>query len=187
MVKTLSKIERQELDRHLAALKEKTGVAFAALVVPASDMYFLFIWACIFFVSAAVEAALLYAGISQNLPYTLMTTAGLAVIAFLPPVRYILIGFIPRVLRYHEAAKSAVLAFHAVKHDVPPEYPVVLLYVSLAERYVHILHSRRLNKTVPPSAWEDHVKIFTAAMKTSGVAAACRETLAGLSAILAKR
>jgi putative membrane protein len=111
-------------------------------------------------------------------------TACLAGFAFVPFLKHLCIALLPARILHHHAARRAVEEFVFVSRHVPNERPVVLLYVSLAERYAHILHSRAVPQKVPASAWDAIIATFTGRMKTGGLKDACIPAIAEIGKTL---
>jgi uncharacterized membrane protein len=173
MVKTLAAEEQDAIAQALRAAEAQTSAALATVIVPVSDTYLTYALVDGFLAASLTDIALWFSHIVTDVAWLLVIQLAVMALALLPAYRRCMARFLPRHIRHHHAAKSAVLAFHHLLHQTPPEKPVVMLYVALTERYVHILHSRALNDTIDKAVWQEIVDRFTATMKAADIKTAC--------------
>jgi putative membrane protein len=111
----------------------------------------------------------------------LVQVLGMGCFAFLPALRRLGMALLPRRILRHHAARRAAEEFLFLSRHVPPERPLVLMYVSLAERYAHILHSRAASAKVPGGTWDDIVDHFTAGVKKPGLGPSLESAVAKIA------
>ncbi|HLL26395.1 MAG TPA: TPM domain-containing protein [Xanthobacteraceae bacterium] len=118
--------------------------AIVALAVPLPLFYFTPLWADeIYFVQLAVFAAC-------------------AIVFSLPALRYLLV---PRWIKRDRASAEAKRQFAAHGLHLTPERTGVLIFASLAERYVEIIADSGINDKVSPEVWDRAVKAMIGKIK----------------------
>jgi putative membrane protein len=186
MVAMVSSEIKDSIAAAVAAAKKRTSADIAVMVAPASDGYQPYALLYGFALGSVAAVALWWTKTVTPFPLLLLVQAcTMALIAFVPALRHLCLSLIPKHVLHHHAARRAREEFLFVSRHAPPERPVVLLYVSLAERYAHVLHSRALGPKVPGEAWEGFIKLFTDSAKKPGIAAACQVTVAAMAETLA--
>ncbi len=162
-----------------------TGAEVNVTIVPASGTYIGYVFADAFLLSSLIDLILWHENYAQDFPlFLLIQIAVIAAAVLLPWIRRLFIRLLPKHVRHHQAAKSAGLEYLHLMHHVPAGKPVVMLYVSLAERYVHVMHSRALRDRVDNSAWLDIVTRFTETMKKTGLKEASLQAVGNIEAAL---
>jgi putative membrane protein len=88
--------------------------------------------------------------------YTVQVIAflALAILFSLPPVK---LRLVPRALRHARAHRLAVEQFFAQNLHHTAERTGVLIFVSVAERYVEILADEGIHQRMPAGAWDQIV------------------------------
>jgi putative membrane protein len=79
---------------------------------------------------------------------------------------------IPRKTRYQRAALDAMRIYYARCDALPKDKPFVLLFVSLAERYVHIVTNPVVHQRVA-SDWHVMTDTFSQSIRADGLRPAC--------------
>ena len=77
---------------------------------------------------------------------------------------------VPEKIQYRRAAHRAFEEYLIVSRHVSAATPIVLLYVSLAERYVHILPSRAVREKISDANWNAIVQTLTFSVSSAGAA-----------------
>ncbi len=186
MVARISSDVKDAIAAAVTAAKQRTSADIAVMVAPVSDGYQAYVLLYGFAAGSLAAAGLWWSKTIHPFPLLLLVQAcAMALFAFVPALRHLCLTLVPRQVLHHHAARRAREEFLFVSRHAPPERPVVLLYVSLAERYAHVLHSRALAPKIPAGTWENFIKLFTDSMKKPGLAAACRLTVDAIAQELA--
>jgi putative membrane protein len=166
----------------VAKAEKRTSAEIAVVITPASDAYqsFNLLYG---FAAGSVLGGLLWLTktITAFPPLLALQVLSIAAFAFIPVLRRAGMALLPKRVLQHHAARRATEEFLNISHQVPPDRPVVLLYVSLAERYAHILHTRNAGAKVPRGSWDRIIRAFTANVKKPGLAAACETAIAKIA------
>jgi putative membrane protein len=181
MVKISSDV-KSAVSAAVTKAEKRTSAEIAVVITPASDGYqsFTLVYG---FAAGGLAAALLW-GTKTLTAFPLLLVIQAAVMAsfaLLPPLRHLCMKLMPVRVLHHAAARRAAEEFLALSHRVPPERPVVLLYVSLAERYAHIHHTRAAGAQIPRSTWDAIVRGFAGGVKKPGLAPSCEMALAKIA------
>ena len=181
---------KQSEDHQIEELVRKstlhTEAELAAVFVRASNPYHGYLFCDGFIAGSCVSLGLwLSHTVGNYLLLLLAQIAVMAVLLLLPPFGQFFMRFIPKVVRDHAAAKSAAFEFLHLTHRLPASKPAVLLYVSVAEKYVHILPSRSMHETVPKTVWDNVVKNLTTSVKKIGLKEASMVAIKEMTEILA--
>jgi putative membrane protein len=184
MVKLPTPLESDAIAKAVRQVENQTGVIVATVIAPISHSYLGYAVLDTFLFAALINGALWLSRLVVNVESMLIIQAALMLFVVLPTYRLWVVSLLPKTIRHHHAARSAVMAFHHVLHQTPADKHVVLLYVSLAERYVHILHSRTLNDIVAPEIWKAIVAQFTATMPKIGLSEATLQAIKNIESAL---
>lgn len=167
----LSERERGDIAQAIAAVEAKTRGELVTVIARAADdyLYVPLLWAAL--LALAIPGVLILAGSAAALQYAYEAQVVgflLAALVFnLTPVK---MRLIPRALKRARAQRLAREQFFAQNLHLTAERTGVLLFVSVAERYVEILADQGIHQRVPAGAWEEAVAEFTAAVKAGRVA-----------------
>lgn len=174
MVKALSKNDRHAVSQAVAEAEKSTSARMAVVVAAASDAYhsyFILYGLCL---GSIISMALWMEKLITDFPLLLMAQLAVIVLFSFTPVRHLCLRLVPRHVRHHRAARRAYEEYLvASRHHASPAIPFVLLFVSLAERYVHVLTSRSVREKISDDAWNAVVNEFTSAMPKEGLERAC--------------
>lgn len=186
MVKPLTEVQKQSIREAVEATEASTSAEIAVVVALRSDEY-----------RASAMAAGLGLGTLTALLAWLMAWGlafstllciqfGLAaLVMFLKPLRHATMLFVPGHLRRLRADQRAAQEYMLLTQELAAGAPVILIYISLAERYAHIHTSRLVRKKIPHAQWEQTVQALAAHAKSYGAATAVIETVNALKAPLA--
>lgn len=170
----------------IAKAERTTSAEIAAVISPASDAYRSYILLYGLALGSLVATGLWAEKTITAFPLLLAAQLGVtALFSLLPWLHKPLVRLVPKHIRHHRAAHRAFEEYLFVSRHVSATTPVVLFYVSLAERYVHILPSRLVREKIPDKEWNAVIDEFTSSMKTAGVDHACVTAIARIGTMLA--
>lgn len=185
MVKELSPQLRETIAKAIAEAEQRTSAEIVLVVLPASDAYQSYLMSYGLALGSLIGMGLWLEKIVTGFPLLFgVQVAAIMVMLFVPLLGGLCLKLIPRRVLHHHAARRAFEEYLVVSRHVPAEKPVVLLYISLAERYVHILHSRAVLQKIPNESWEAVIQEFTTLMKKSGLREACVAAVQSITSTL---
>lgn len=162
--------ERRDIAQAIAAVEAQTRGELVTVVARAADDYLHvpLLWAAL--VALALPGPILLSGNAALAPYAyaaqVVAFLALALVFNLTPVK---MRLIPRALRQARAQRLAREQFFAHNLHATAERTGVLIFVSVAERYVEILADRGIHERVPAGAWDKAVADFTAQVRAGRV------------------
>ena len=185
MVKKLSPELKEKIAKAVVEAEQRTSADIALAVLPASDPYQSHLICYGFALGSIIDMGLWTAKTITGFPllFAIQVTSVLAAL-FIPLLRGVYLKLVPKRVMHHYAARRACEEYLIVSRHAPAERPVVLLYISLTERYVHILHSRNVLQRVQNEAWETVIQEFTAGMKNDSLQDACLTAIQNIARIL---
>jgi putative membrane protein len=77
---------------------------------------------------------------------------------------------VPLAVKRRQAGRLSREQFHALGLDQTRGRTGILLFVSVAERYVEILADRGIDEKVPPGTWKEIVAAFTPQVREGKIA-----------------
>lgn len=167
----LSERERRDVAQAIAAVEAKTRGELVTVIARASDdyLYIPLLWAAL--LALAIPGALMLGGSAVALQYAYEAqVAGFLLFALVFNLTPVKMRLIPRALKRVRAQRLAREQFFAQNLHRTAERTGVLLFVSVAERYVEILADEGIHQRVPSGAWEQAVAEFTGAVRAGRVA-----------------
>ena len=174
MVEKISTELADAIAKALQQAKPRTDAEIIMVVSPASDHYQGEVMAYGLALGSLLSLGLWLGNVYSGFPELLgVQIAVIAAVNLVPALRCAFVKLIPKRILHHRAARRAMTEFVFETRHVPAQQPAVMLYVSLAERYAHILHSRAVPEKVPGKAWEDVISNFTWTVKSAGLQSAC--------------
>lgn len=159
------RFSEQDNARITAAIHEaeqKTSGEFVAVVARASDHYIFLplLWAAI--LALLVPGAFLLTGMSLSYAHLydiqLLTFIALATLFMFAPGLHLYL--VPRSVKHSRASRLAKAQFYLQGVHMTSERSGVLLFVSLAERYVEIVADRGIHEKLGEAFWQDVVRNF---------------------------
>ncbi len=160
----VSKQDKARVEGAITEAETKTSAEIVAVIARASGDYYYaaYLW-------AALAALILpwplifwtWMPIEEIFLLQLALFAVLAIVLNYPPVRYALV---PRSVKRKNAHRKAVDQFVAQNLYTTPNRTGVLIFVSIAERYVEIIADADAHREIPDSEWQDSVDTLTAAI-----------------------
>ena len=185
MVKKISTELADAIAKALQQAKHRTDAEVIMVVSPVSDHYQGEVMAYGLALGSLISLGLWLGNVYTGFPELLgVQIAVIAMINLIPALRGIFVKMIPKRILHHQAARRAMAEFVFEARHVPARQPAVMLYVSLAEHYAHILHSRAVPEKVPGEAWNGVIRNFTGAVKSAGLQNACVTAIGDMAKIL---
>jgi len=186
MVKILSKEDHEAIKQAVAQCESKTSAELVVVVAPASDAYQSYILLYGLGLGSIIASGLWLSHTVMDFPSLFsIQIAGMVLLSMVPPLRALCLHLIPKRIRHHRAARRAYEEYLIVTRHLPATTPVVLFYISLAERYAHILPCRMVRDKIATVNWEAVIAKFTYSVKPNGLRAACIHAVEHCSEILA--
>ena len=185
MVKALSHDNRATLEASVKEAERQTAAKISVIVMPASYRYDEFVFLYGIILSSVVSLTLWISKALTDFPLLLAIQLGIILLLDVTPwLRRLCIRLVPRRLRHRHAEQAARHEYHALQAHMPAGTPFILLFVSLAERYVHVLTNPVVHKEIP-DGWHAVTGRFIAMIGQKGLQAACRQALQHAGEILA--
>jgi putative membrane protein len=186
MVKHLSKAHKEVVAKAVAQAEQQTKAELVAVIAPASDAYLSYVMLYGLALGSIVATGLWLAHVMSAFPMLLVVQLGImSALLLAPPLHKLCLRLVPRRIRHRRAAHRAYEEYLIVSRHVSASTPIVLFYVSLAERYAHILPSRMVREKIPDKEWSDIIIAFTAAMRSQNLDNACTTAIERMTALLA--
>jgi putative membrane protein len=187
MVSTLSLQEHALIDDAIKQAEQKISVRISVVVRPASASYHTYALGYGLALGSMAALVLWWASVLHSFPLLLSVQLGIVALCdFVHQLTGYFTRLCPRRLRFHHAEQEAMRAYHILDARLPHDAPFVLLFVSQAERYVHIVTSPAVHRLIP-GGWDRIADNFTQSIRQKPIAAACAEAVAAISEHLAAR
>jgi putative membrane protein len=171
MVKLLSESDRAALEDAVHAAERQTSAELAVVVARASDAYSEVALAFGLVIGCLVALGLWHEAKLTDFPRLMFVELiACALVLILPPLRHLSLSMVPKRYMKHRAAQRAADEYLRLTHHLPASAPIVLIYISLAERYVHIYASRFVREKITDTEWDAVVAILTESVKSHGIA-----------------
>ncbi|MEE8176871.1 MAG: TPM domain-containing protein [Acidobacteriota bacterium] len=186
MMTFLSEADKQRITEAIREAERKTSGELVTVIAHAADayLYIPMLWASL----AALTLPAVIWLLPVNLPFPLLysfqlaTFLGLALLFRWTPLK---MRLIPKAVKRRRAGRLAWEQFFAQNLHLTRQRTGVLLFVSVAERYVEILADKGINDKVKQDAWDDIVADFIKRVKAGEITegflsaiGACGELLA---------
>jgi putative membrane protein len=182
----LSETDKQRIRTAIQRVEQRTRGEIVTVVARASDdyLYIPALWAGLLALTTPALAALL--GLWLDLGLLALAQVGLFLVLLLlfqsPPIK---MWLIPGTVKRLRAGRMAHEQFVRQGVHLTREHTGILLFVSLAERYVEIVADKGIHDRVAAGAWEAIVTAFTAAVRAGRVADGFVEAIEGCGELLA--
>lgn len=174
MVKIFNATEQAAIEDVIAKAEEKSNAEIAIMVAPISDHYQDFRFLYGFVVACIVILSLWFGHVTPNFLLLICiqcTVVGL--FSWLPLLDRLCNFVVPKRILAHRTNQRAAAEFIALTHQLKTATPVVLIYLSIAERTVRILPSQNVREVLPDDIWEAHVEDIGHSIRNHGLAKAC--------------
>ena len=186
MVKILSTDDKKAVAEAIAKAEQITSAELVAVVAPASDAYQSHLQLYGLIIGSSIATFLWAEKIMSAFPLLFaIQLAVMALFSFVPWLRYHMLWLVPKRTRYHRAAHRAYEEYLAVSQHVSADAPIVLLYISLAEHYAHIVTSRSVREKIPTTQWNIIINNVIATIPAEGIESACSKAISHAAELLA--
>jgi len=186
MVSVFSKAEHAAIEAAIAEAEQLTGADIVLAVTRASDAYSSFVLLYGLALGSLIAMGIWLDGAITGFPWLLtLQLAVVALFSILPFLRLPCLWLVPRHIRRHRAARRAFEEYLIVSRHSVAATPMILFYISQAERYAHIIPSRSVRVRIRDAQWQEVIAAFTASVKRDGLQKACGQTIAQIAALLA--
>lgn len=182
----LTDTERSAVEHAIVAAERRTSAEFAVVVAPAASDYRLYplLWTAVAALAAGVAAAVVDPGLTAR---TWLAVEGAAAVLFglalhVPAIHTVLV---PGPVKRAAAGEAARLQFATRVSGRTEDHGGVLLFVSVAERYVEIIADRAVAAHVTDAAWGEVTNRFVAGARQGRFAEALVGAIEGCAAVLA--
>ncbi len=187
MVKKLSLRDQQLIIAATKQAEAKTNAHIVTVVLPASDTYSHYIMILGFIVASLVDLFLWHQKIIIQFPTLLSIQLLFAILCpFIPGIKILTLKFLPKQMYHHRAAQVAAEKRLAASKDVNSTKPVLLIFISLAERYIHIFPNAVIRDKVPDNNWDPIVRELIHSIRTMELASACVKAIEESEELLLK-
>lgn len=185
MVKALSSQHKQDIEHAVTEAYKQTSAEIVVVVLPASDPYLDFILAYGILFADFLTLGLWSADVYHHfLDLLAIQIAVLAALFFIPFLHRLLWCLVPRRILRQRSAKKAMEEYHHIHRRVTATMPMVVLFVSLAEHYTHILTSHAVYEKISNEKWDNVIRHFAAAVSAGNVTMACVAAVGEVGAVL---
>ena len=162
--------DKKAIAQSVKNAEQNTKAELVCVVTPASDVYhsYLFLYG---FITGSIVAMVLWLSNTTNF-FPILLTIQMACVALLPfisPLRRLCVALVPARVKHHRAAHRAFAEFLFAQRHLSSDTPVVLLYVSIAEHYAHILRSRAVHEKTPDAKWDEVIHTLTSSARSGNI------------------
>ncbi len=186
MVNIFSSVESERIAQAVVLAEQNTSAEIATVVIPRSDHYISEMMLYGFIFGSLIDFALWDASWVNKFPlFFLIQLVCMFIIPFTPGLKQVLLYFLPKKLLYHRASHIGAEELLGITQQLPPQTPVVLLFISLAEHYVHVFPNPVINNKIEKKHWDKIINGFTLNLKNKNLTNACIETIKEISDLLA--
>ena len=184
MVKKLYPKDETLINEAIATAAKRTSAKISVIVLPASDHYRDLVLLYGFILGAISSLGVWLFTSFLSFPGLLALVFGVAtLVEILAPLRRLCIRLTPRRVRHHRAAEIAHREYLALHSAIPKDKPFVLLFISLAERYVHVLTNPVVHAQLPDN-WHAITGRFIGSIRKFGLGHTCTEAVEHIAEIL---
>lgn len=180
--------DKARITAAIHAAEKSTSGEFVAVVARASDHYVLLplLWSAI--LALLIPGACLLAGLPirwvQLYQTQLLVFILLAVLLLSVPGLHL--KLIPRRVKHAHASRLARAQFYQQGVQVTAHHSGVLLFVSLAERYVEIVADKGIHERIGEARWQGIIDRFVAQVGRGRVAAGFVDAITACGAAMAE-
>jgi putative membrane protein len=181
----LTSSERERVEAAIESAERRTGAGLALVIVPISDRYELYaiFWAAVMSISALGVAALFRPDYSILAGFLITSVIFIALTLILDwkPLRMLIV---PAKVKRRRASELAHREFAVRLIARAENRNGIMLFVSVAERYVEIFADREIHQRVGGETWNRMVADFVRAVRENRVADGLISALNGCAAVL---
>jgi len=185
MVAKLTEQEKQKISSAIMEAEKLTGAEIAVAVTNASDGYISFAIVIGFMLGSLLSCGVWFFSAITSFPHLFfIQLSSICIFSFVPFLRNACLLIIPKNMKHHRASQRAYAEYMAVSRSVPAEVPVILLYISLAEHYAHIIPGRLINEKIAGKNWDNVINEFTAEIQPASLCDSCINAIRKISTLL---
>lgn len=187
MVKILSKNDEQTIHTATKIAESQTSARIVTTVVPASDTYSHYLMLCGFIVGSLLDLLLWHQRILMHFPALLSIQLFFAVLfPLIPGMKRLMLLLLPKQIYHHRAAQLAAEKRLAVTRTISAATPVLLIFISYAERYIHIYPNSIIREKIGDDRWNQIVEKLVRTIPKMKLAPAIAEAIEDSGRILAE-
>ena len=185
MVKILSPENKQAVAHAIAEAEAVTSAEIVAVVAAASDAYHTYVLLYGLMVGSAIGMGFWLSNPDIIFPFLLfIQLVVIALFSWIPWLRHQCLRLVPKRIQHRRAAHRAYEEYLVVSRHLHSSAPIVLLYVSQAERYAHILTSRLVREKIPDADWNAVIEAFVALVRKTNLQDACTLAIGRMAQLL---
>jgi putative membrane protein len=187
MAGLLTEDEKQQVSGAIRQAEARTRGELVTVITRASDDYFYIptLWAAL--IALVVPAVIILYGSWMDAAAIFEIQAAsfivLALLFRLPVIKYVLV---PKAIKRQRASRVAREQFFIQGLQNTEGHTGVLLFVSVAERYVEVIADKGINDVVPAGTWDRVVNDFVSKVRAGRYAEGFLSAIADCDAILAE-
>lgn len=167
----LTATDKQRIAQAIADVERQTRGELVTVIAPAAAeyLYIPLLWAA--FLALSIPGVIMLSGSGLAALYVYEAqVVGFLLLALLFNLRPLKLWLIPKSVKHQRAHRLALEQFHAQNLHHTAGRTGVLIFVSVAERYVEIIADQGINDKVPAGAWDQVIADFTREVRTGRVA-----------------
>lgn len=178
MVKLISKKEQQIINEATEKAEAKANAHIVTILVPASDSYTHYIMLCGLIVATLLDLFLWQQKIITLFPNLLCIQLLIAsLFPLIPGIRGLALKCLPKKIYHQRAAEVAAEKRLSVCKGVSASTPVLLIFISYAEHYIHIFPNAIIRDKIPDEKWQPIVRKLIRTIPKTSLAIACAEAI----------
>ena len=183
----LTAAEHQAISDAVTAVETTTSAELVTVITPSSDDYNFIplLWPAT--IALLVGPAMMLLRPDASLLNVTAIQAGVLIALGLAtrwlPLR---VWLVPKMVKHRRATLQARAQFLAQNVHLSRDHTGVLIFVSLAERYVEIIADKGINDKVDPHVWSATIDTFRDAVKAGNMVEGLLKTIADCGAVLAQ-
>lgn len=185
MVKIFTASEKEQLSTAIHTAEQRTSAEIATVIMPISDRYIPEMMLYGFLLGSLASMMLWELSWVASFPILfLIQIIGIFSIPFLPAVHKLFLRFLPQKLLFHRASHLGAEELLAIHQKVQHDTPVVLLFISLAEHYVHLFPNAVVKSKVKDEVWKPIVIEFSEKLSEATLTGACIHAIDAIADVL---
>lgn len=187
MVKILSSQDQHIIHQATLEAEKHTTAEIETVIVSASDSYANYMMFFGFIIASLLNLFLWYKKIIIVFPLLLTIQVLFAVVfPHIPGMRTLILKLLPKKIYQHRAALLAAEKRLAASNKFKPTTPVLLIFISLAERYIHVFPNSIIREKIPHKEWENVVRKLAQSIPSMKIAKATAQAILASSQTLMK-
>lgn len=188
MVKILSSHDQQTIHNATLEAAKHTHAEIETVIVSASDHYTNNIMFLGIVLASILNLFLWYKKIILAFPILLIIQILFALsFPHIPGMRALILKLLPKKFYQHRAAQLAAEKRLVATNKCSPTTPVLLIFISLAEHYIHLFPNAIIREKISHHEWENVVRKLSQSIPRVGVANATAQAIMDCSKILSAK